>query len=366
MPTKIQLRRGTSSEWTTSNPILLNGELGFETDTKKFKIGDGVNSWNLLIYSFTPTEQFSIELNTEISNRISGDNSTLASANSYTDTKVSNLVNSAPAVLDTLKELADALGSDPNFATTVSNQIGTVSSNLSAEITTRQNADTTLQNSKEPNIATGTTSQYWRGDKTFQNLTTSVVTEGSNLYYTDARTSTYVNSKMGIANGIASLDANTKLPIAQAPTAAAIAITTSSSNTEGTASSLARSDHTHNVTVTNYSVESTNTITSNSTTDVLIADMTLTPPSGTYLVMFSYSVLNSGNGAQRIWTSIYSGGTQKADSERITGIAGGSTASVTTQCIVTVNGSQAIEARWRAAAGTNTGYARNLTLLRLS
>lgn len=43
----------------------------------------------------------------------------------YTDTKVAGLVNSAPATLDTLKELSDALGNDPNFATTVSNKIGT-------------------------------------------------------------------------------------------------------------------------------------------------------------------------------------------------------------------------------------------------
>lgn len=42
----------------------------------------------------------------------------------YTDTKVAGLVNSAPSTLDTLKELSDALGNDPNFATTVANQIG--------------------------------------------------------------------------------------------------------------------------------------------------------------------------------------------------------------------------------------------------
>ena len=42
----------------------------------------------------------------------------------YVDGKVSDLVNSSPEALDTLKELADALGNDPNFATTVSNQIG--------------------------------------------------------------------------------------------------------------------------------------------------------------------------------------------------------------------------------------------------
>ena len=41
------------------------------------------------------------------------------------DKKVSDLVNSAPETLDTLNELASALGNDPNFATTVANQIGT-------------------------------------------------------------------------------------------------------------------------------------------------------------------------------------------------------------------------------------------------
>ena len=43
MPNKIQLRRGTADQWNTANPTLLNGELGYETDTKRFKIGDGVS-----------------------------------------------------------------------------------------------------------------------------------------------------------------------------------------------------------------------------------------------------------------------------------------------------------------------------------
>ncbi|WP_368508097.1 hypothetical protein [Bradyrhizobium lupini] len=43
----------------------------------------------------------------------------------YVDTKVAGVVNSAPATLDTLNELATALGDDPNFATTVATQIGT-------------------------------------------------------------------------------------------------------------------------------------------------------------------------------------------------------------------------------------------------
>lgn len=42
-------------------------------------------------------------------------------AKSYTDTKIAELVGSAPEALDTLHELAQALGSDPNFATTITN-----------------------------------------------------------------------------------------------------------------------------------------------------------------------------------------------------------------------------------------------------
>lgn len=50
MPQIIQQRRGTASQWTTSNPILRDGEFGFETDTLKFKLGNGVTAWNSLAY----------------------------------------------------------------------------------------------------------------------------------------------------------------------------------------------------------------------------------------------------------------------------------------------------------------------------
>lgn len=48
----------------------------------------------------------------------------------YVDTKVAGIVNSAPETLDTLKELADALGNDPNFATTVLTKIGVNTTNI--------------------------------------------------------------------------------------------------------------------------------------------------------------------------------------------------------------------------------------------
>jgi hypothetical protein len=48
---KITIRRGTASSWTSANPTLSSGEMGFETDTGKFKIGTGVLAWTSLGYS---------------------------------------------------------------------------------------------------------------------------------------------------------------------------------------------------------------------------------------------------------------------------------------------------------------------------
>ena len=42
----IQVRSDTSANWKTANPILAVGEIGFATDTKDMKIGDGVTAWN--------------------------------------------------------------------------------------------------------------------------------------------------------------------------------------------------------------------------------------------------------------------------------------------------------------------------------
>ena len=46
----IQIRRDTASNWTSANPTLASGELGFETDTDKIKIGDASTAWTSLGY----------------------------------------------------------------------------------------------------------------------------------------------------------------------------------------------------------------------------------------------------------------------------------------------------------------------------
>ena len=48
MAVRIQFRRGISTEWSSVNPVLAEGELGFESDTKIIKFGDGVTAWNTL------------------------------------------------------------------------------------------------------------------------------------------------------------------------------------------------------------------------------------------------------------------------------------------------------------------------------
>ena len=55
MPNRIQLRRGISADWTSANPLLAEGEICVELDTGKFKIGDGINYWNDLLYSTGPS-----------------------------------------------------------------------------------------------------------------------------------------------------------------------------------------------------------------------------------------------------------------------------------------------------------------------
>jgi Major tropism determinant N-terminal domain len=51
MTVKIQVRRGTASAWITANTVLSAGEIGFETDTLRIKIGDGTTAWTSLGYA---------------------------------------------------------------------------------------------------------------------------------------------------------------------------------------------------------------------------------------------------------------------------------------------------------------------------
>jgi hypothetical protein len=79
---------------------------------------------------------------------------------SYVNTQVSNLVASAPATLDTLNELAAALGNDPSFATTISTALG---NRLRVDINT-QGLSATLQGYGRTNLGLGTAATSATGD----------------------------------------------------------------------------------------------------------------------------------------------------------------------------------------------------------
>ena len=53
MASIIQIKRGTAAAWTSANPTLNSGEMGFESDTKKMKVGDGATAWTSLAYTAT-------------------------------------------------------------------------------------------------------------------------------------------------------------------------------------------------------------------------------------------------------------------------------------------------------------------------
>jgi hypothetical protein len=161
-------------------------------------------------------------------------------------------------------------------------------------------------------------------------------------------------------------------------TASASSLTTSSTNATGSANSLARSDHTHAVSIVYGEATGTGTTTTTSSTPVLMAGMTLTPVAGTYMVWFSTSVQSDDSGSFVI-ISIYSGGSQIGHSIRrvmprfdASGGLGGNSNTIScdnigTHGIVTVNGAQAIEGRWQIfGGGTATGFERTLNIIKLS
>ena len=104
----MQQRRGTAAQWISTNsgngPVLNAGEIGFEIDNNRFKIGDGVNHWVDLPY--------------------------------FSDNQaITDLIDGAPDLLNTLGELAAAIGDDEDF-------IGTVTAHTSATTNVHGIADT--------------------------------------------------------------------------------------------------------------------------------------------------------------------------------------------------------------------------------
>jgi hypothetical protein len=109
MATRMQQRRGTAEQWTTADPILAAGEIGFETDTNQFKMGDGVNLWSALSY-FKNLEDLGGSLDDYVPVALVGEPEGIATLNASGHIPISqlgSLITNAPGVLDTLGEIAE-------------------------------------------------------------------------------------------------------------------------------------------------------------------------------------------------------------------------------------------------------------------
>jgi hypothetical protein len=81
MATRMQQRRGTAAQWTASDPVLNIGEIGFESDNNKFKIGDGTNHWADLPY-FLDEDTIGTSLNGYLEDTLLGAANGVAQLNS--------------------------------------------------------------------------------------------------------------------------------------------------------------------------------------------------------------------------------------------------------------------------------------------
>ena len=136
-------RRGTATQWANANPTLGSGEIGFETDTGQFKIGDNSTAWDDLPY-FKNIEDLGGNLDDYIlleqkgaangvatldgSNliplaQISNSIARSSDVSNAISNAVATLIGTAPEALNTLQEIANAINDDQSYFFTVANNI---------------------------------------------------------------------------------------------------------------------------------------------------------------------------------------------------------------------------------------------------
>jgi hypothetical protein len=119
MSVRIQLRRDTAANWTSTNPTLAQGEPGYETDTGKIKYGDGSTAWSTLAYAPASNILDGLIVDSDINTsaainkvKISGTAITAADTGTVTNTMLAGSIApskiSGTAVVDTDERLSDA------------------------------------------------------------------------------------------------------------------------------------------------------------------------------------------------------------------------------------------------------------------
>lgn len=201
----LRFKRGTAAALTSNNPTLNSGEPGYETDTGKLKIGDGVTAWNSLSY-FSDGEGYdSDDFDVDFATKSTTD-LTEGTNLYYTDARVE-------AVISTLAGISDGIASLGSDGKIPSAQLPAISitdiytaENETAQLAlTVQVGDICIRtdetktyialNDTNGSMSDWTLVQTPTDGVTSVNgdagpivvLTTSDITEGTNLYYTEDR-----------------------------------------------------------------------------------------------------------------------------------------------------------------------------------
>jgi len=167
-----------------------------------------------------------------------------AANKTYVDLQISNVINGAPGALDTLNELANALGDDANFSTTVTNNIATNASAITALQTASSSSDTAIA-TNTADIATNVTAianEITRATAAESTLTTNLAAETANRVAAEAA----IVADVALKETITAVDSKDAaiLTSAQtyADTAEADAISTSNTYTDGQIAALTTDD----------------------------------------------------------------------------------------------------------------------------
>jgi hypothetical protein len=274
--TTTNITEGTNLYYTDARSraaISVTGSGSYNSSTGVITVTGGVTSVNTLTGAVTLTTTNIAEgTNLYYTDARVGSYLTTNSyaTQTYVGTQIANLVASAPATLDTLNELAAALGNDPSFATTVATSIGTKVPQTRTITINGTGYD--LSADRSWTIASGVTSFNTRtGAITSANgdYTTAQVTESGNLYYTDTRVRAAISLTTTGTSGAATYDSATgifNIPQYQGGV--------TSFNTRTGAISLTSSDVTTALTYT--PVTNARTLTINGTAYDLTADRTWT------------------------------------------------------------------------------------------
>ena len=245
---RIQVRRGTASQWTSANPTLAAGEMGVESDTNKFKFGNGSSAWTALSYANSDAGEIGEISQDAINNALTvgsgltktyndGANTiTIAVSDAYFTELAQDAANTSfidgDGIKKTYDDVANTMTVDLDLTTNGGLKIAANKLTLDTDVAVTKTETQTLTNKQlnspgindaTPVTVTGTEINYLTGlTKNIATSYTEVLADATD--YTDTSIASLSNtvdetyvpvSIVGQADGVATLNSIGKIPMSQ-------------------------------------------------------------------------------------------------------------------------------------------------------